>query len=89
LGFATDEMVLAKKVDNQTNVKVNKLKRGWMSNFYCPKRIEKRNFIKSDGTELEVNDSIDVSLFIDCHCASPYEQYQEKIKIVKNKILSL
>jgi hypothetical protein len=89
LGFATDEMVLAKKVDNQTSVKVNKLKRGWMSNFYCPKRIEKINFIKSDGTELEVNDSIDVSFFIDCHCASPYEQYQEKIKTVKNKILSL
>jgi hypothetical protein len=88
-GFATDELYLGCKVDSNFEIKIHKLIRGWMSNFYCPKRIEKRNFIKSDGTELEVNDSIDVSLFIDCHCASPYEQYQEKIKIVKNKILSL
>jgi hypothetical protein len=88
-GFATDEHFLAHKIDNQNEIEVHKLRRGWMSNFYCPKRIEKINFSVIDGTFLEVNDSTILDFFIDCHCPIPYENFSEKIELIKNKILNL
>ena len=87
-GFATDEFYLANKVDNQDKIKTHFLTRGWMSNFYCPKRIEKVNFINPEGTKLEINDSLILDFFIDCHCPTPYSLYSENIKKIKNLILA-
>jgi hypothetical protein len=87
-GFATDELYLGHKVDSNFEIKIHKLIRGWMSNFYCPKRIEKANFGAPEGTKLEINDSLILDFFIDCHCPTPYSLYSDKIKTIKNLILS-
>jgi len=87
-GFATDELYLANKVDNQNEIKTHFLTRGWMSDFYCPKRIEKINFYETGGSKLSINDNLDIKFFIDCHCPNPYDVYCEKIKKIKKLILS-
>ena len=87
-GFATDELYLGHKVDSNFEIKIHKLIRGWMSNFYCPKRIEKIDFENPQGTKLEINDSLILDFFIDCHCPTPYSLYSDKINKIKNLILS-
>jgi hypothetical protein len=89
-GFATDELYLGHKVDSNFEIKIHKLIRGWMSNFYCPKRIEKTDFGTPEGTKLEINDSLGSSKMFKCSCCNLLldRDINASINIYKNKILT-
>lgn len=86
-GFDTDEIYFGVLV-NKTGIRVNKIKRGYCTNFFAPKRIEKRDFNQKDVFSLDLDGFIDVKNFIDCHCARPYSLYREQIDNLVNKLLS-
>lgn len=78
-GYDTDELYFGMCIAN-SNVKCNKLKRGYSSKWFCPQRIEKRHFEdKFNQCELDFSSYIDIDSFVDCHCARPYSKYKEKI----------
>lgn len=89
-GYNNDEIFFGKKVNNQRDVNVHKIKRGYSSNFYAPGRIEKYMFEDSDKSvfKLDINGYLDINQFIDCHCKSPYLEYKHLIDKIKNKILN-
>lgn len=78
-GYDTDELYFGYSL-SKSNVKCNKLNRGYSSKWYCPQRIEKRHFEdKYNVCELDFESYIDIESFIDCHCARPYSKYKKKI----------
>lgn len=86
-GFDTDEIYFGTLV-NRTNVRVNKIKRGYSSNFHVPDRIEKHNFYEDSTFKLNLNGFINIDNYIDCHCPRPYSEYKDKIDNLVNFILS-
>jgi hypothetical protein len=85
-GWDTDEIYFGTLV-NRTNIKVNKIKRGYSSYYYTPNRIEKYHFSESDIFKLNINGYINIDQFIDCHCARPYSTYKSQIDKLINTIL--
>ena len=85
--FDTDEIYFGEMV-NKTDVKVNKIERGYSSSFYTADRIEKHNFEDYNGFKLDLNGFINVKKFTDCHCARPYSRYKSQIDNLVNTILS-
>lgn len=88
LGWDTDEVYFGRCVNNQSEVPVIKITRGYSSNFYCPNRIEKNNFYNKGIFSLDLTGKINLNSFIDCHCAHPYKDHKEIIDNIKNAILN-
>jgi hypothetical protein len=85
-GWDTDEIYFGEML-NQTNIKVNKIKRGYCSIYYIHNRIEKHHFRESNVHKLNLNGHIDIDQFIDCHCDRPYNKYKTQINNIVNSIL--
>jgi hypothetical protein len=85
-GVDTDEVYFGTLV-NMSDVKVNKIKRGYTSTFHIPNRIEKHNFTETGAFKLDLNGYIDIDNYIDCHCARPYNVYKNQINNLVNTIL--
>jgi hypothetical protein len=85
-GFDTDEIYFGTLV-NRSDVRVNKVKRGYTSNFHIPNRIERHNFIESGRHKLNLNGYINIDNYIDCHCARPYSTYKNEIDNLVKTIL--
>ena len=87
LNWDTDEIYFGRCVNSQNKIKVHKLIRGYSSNFFCPNRIEKRDFYNSVIFSIDLEKKINLDSFIDCHCARPYSQYKVAIDNIKNTVL--
>lgn len=88
-GYDTDEIYFGKCL-LKSQVKVNKVKRGYSSSFYCPNRIEKHHFEnENDFFKINLNGFIDVESFIDCHCARPYSKYKKKINNLVRQLIKM
>jgi hypothetical protein len=85
-GWDTDEIYFGTLV-NKTDIKVNRIKRGISSNFFTPNRIEKHNFNQTGLWKLDLNGSINIDNFIDCHCAGPYSEFKTQIDNLVKVIL--
>jgi hypothetical protein len=87
----SDEIYFGKRVNNQDVIKINKVERGYSSNFFVPGRIEKFMFDGSNEFfKLNLNGKINLrNYYIDCHCKGPFSQYKDLILKIKNEILSL
>ena len=85
-----DEIYFGRMVNNQDNIKVHKVKRGYCSNFYVPQRIEKFMFNLNEKLtfRIDVTGYVDMSYFIDCHCKSPYSENKILIDKLKDQILN-
>ena len=82
-----DEIYFGRMVNNQNDIKVHKIKRGYCSYFYAPQRIEKYmfNLNEQQAFKVNINGHIDMSYFIDCHCKSPYSENKYLIdKIIED-----
>ncbi len=88
LGWDTDEIYFGKCVNNQTEVNIIKVSRGYSTNFYCPNRIEKHNFYNSGIFSIDLEKKINLDSFIDCHCARPYNKFKSQIDNIKKVILN-
>lgn len=89
LGNDSDEIYLASRIRENHGVKVQKLERGYSSNFYCPNRIEKHHFFRRDDFfEVNLYGFVNLNGFIDCHCPKPFSQYRDTIERIKNQLLS-
>ena len=87
LNWDTDEIYFGRCVNSQNKIKVHKLIRGYSSNFFCPNRIEKRDFYNSVIFSIDLEKKINLDSFIDCHCARPYKQFKKQIDNIKNSTL--
>jgi hypothetical protein len=85
-----DEIYFGRMVNNQNEIKVHKVKRGYCSNFYVPQRIEKYMFNLNDQLtfRIDMTGYVDMSYFIDCHCKSPYFENRILIDKLKEQILN-
>lgn len=85
-----DEIYFGRMINNQSDIKVHKVKRGYCSNFYVPQRIEKYMFNSNEQLifRIDINGSIDIDYFIDCHCKSPYSENRYLIDKIKSHILN-
>jgi hypothetical protein len=88
LGWDTDEVYFGRCVNNQSEVPIIKIPRGYSSNFYCPNRIEKHHFQKKGIFSIDLSGKIDLNSFIDCHCSHPYKDHKDIIDNIKNSILN-
>ena len=89
LNGSNDEVYFGRRVNNQKDVIVHKIKRGISSNFYTPGRIEKYMFDFNDGGfSINLNGHINIDSFVDCHCKSPFSKYETLIYKIKNLILN-
>ena len=92
MGFPgnNDELYYGKLVNENTEINVYKVKRGYCSDFWAPQRIEKFHFFKENHLpfRLSVLGDITLSSFIDCHCPTPFENYENLIYKIKNQILN-
>lgn len=86
IGWDTDEIYFGTLI-NKTDIKVNKIKRGISSNFFTPNRIEKHNFNQTGLWKIDLNGSINIDNFIDCHCAGPYSEFKTQIDNLVKVIL--
>lgn len=87
LGFDTDEIYFGRMV-NQSTIKVNKVDRGYCSEFFIQNRIERHHFYESGTHKLNLNGYVSVRNFMDCHSARPYSEYKNQIDNLVNIILS-
>ena len=91
IGFEgdNDEIYFGRCVNNVRGVNVHKIKRGYCSDFYIADRIEKIMFSNQHRYHvMNMEGYIDLSNFIDCHCASPYSEHKHLIDKIKNQILN-
>lgn len=86
LGVDTDEIYFGQLV-NKTYIKINKIKRGYSSNFHLSDRIEKYNFHESSPFRLNLYGDINISKYIDCHCERPYNKYKVQIDNIVDLVL--
>jgi hypothetical protein len=90
----SDEMFFGKKVNNQNKVRINKIERGYSSNFHLNDRIEKYMFDDlrrfddfHSFFKINLNGKINLKNYIDCHCKGPFSVYKDLILKIKNEIL--
>lgn len=86
-GFNSDEIYFASCLRRNLDVKIRKLERGYSSNFYCPRRIEKNHFIKYDDFySINPYDYLNIKSFIDCHCPKPFQNFKTVIEKIKEEL---
>ena len=82
----SDELYFGNKVNNFNHgVNIVKLRRGYLTYFKCPNRIDRidDDIFNVYDKELLKNDG-----YIDCHLSRPYIRYEEEINDLKNIILN-
>jgi len=77
-GFNSDEIVFSNNLLN-TNLKINRVNRGYLSNFYLKDRIEKYMFSSNLTFRLDIKKLKSLQGFVDIHCAN-YEESQDTLK---------
>lgn len=80
-GGWTDELYLGKMIDGYGGNKIiHRNRRGYSSNFYCNRRIERKNFfITKEPFNLDLSGYLDLSNYIDVHLPGPYDDHKEKV----------
>lgn len=77
-GFNSDEIVFSNNLIN-SNLKINRVNRGYISNYYLKERIEKYMFSEDNYYKINLKELNDLDGYDEFHCPD-YDTYQETIK---------